>query len=1593
MIEKCSIGNMSYNIQNITLIILILILIIVIIYYLRNSSTKHNELIEKYTTPTDIKSDESYNTHNSLDNSQRNNEFPTSGTEITLRACQVQFNDKFDGYPNDTVRYVYEDGWQEIATLKEPGLNSTFKDVPIKIISRSNETNQDAITNYSERSKCFRKMSDTDNKYRYAGNALINYRTGNNLTKGTHSQLNADGALENYMEMKFNLDPLKTSDYYNNLKTSICSLRYSNTLGGTSLGDKVLYRLTLNARYQITAINQITINSTNNHIFTVNLTTDLAALLTSSGRNISYQYNGTNFVYKDKLNNTGTQDNGKNNIDVEIYTFNRELLCNRENEEMVKYQTIKSYKIIDNNKIDVNTILTATSGDVEKIIENTNFPGTATDQSYSSKDSLLTAINERIKSEKDTANTSVNTNIEDYKTAITTKEGERNVFLTSINTKATFFDKIFDADTVEIRRNFLVSESGLISGLELNKLGYTTQDVSAYETILTTTQEPSFSKIVNNNEEDIYTIETYYNDDTLTLLSNKTDCEILVVGGGGGGGGRHAGGGGGGSVIYLTNQELVAGTYTIRVGTGGSGSNGQGHGNIGGDSSISLGSETKYLAKGGGGGYFWFNYTNGNGGSGGGGGEKVGSAVNTNIPSGTYGTSGCLATGGGSEHNWGGGGGGGASTTDKCTNSSGNVAQAGNGGNGIQISISGKATYYGGGGGGGTFDNPNNKAGNGGLGGGGNGSKGYANASHGLSNTGGGGGGGGFNGGHSSSGGNGGSGIVLRYRNVPVQDGNENEKQIKLTFDTNQFNKLVYDFSSYNDLTSWKNYATSIGATTNVNSFDSTHGVWFPNDPEGYLKLTLNNSSYNYIKVYFGCTYPYGSVVLRINNEVKETCLPNQFKTYSQSYNIGDVLTIAELNTSIIAKKLIITLENRIVNYTTTLPIQTTVNINGNAETLNAGTYEIIMDPSGSEIRNQATKASIGKYAYTDGNKLTFKYAMSKTLSQLHELNTTFSGTQYKNSIADEKYSLGTKEINKITKYRIYLYRKQGVNHIIQLYAGGKQLNNGTDYTTSGSYQEADVPTINLYNFYITINKTISGAIYLKSINNNPIFYIDETSRTTFNNTTDPQFETNVNNLIDSASTKLPTLNSMFGVTTAIADLATEEGKLITYDITRRPGSHAQITIDFKSNPVSRTSLNNLAIAYNTISGYSPQGSGGITPKLNANFGDILNSAPTDIDEYISYEFPSPPTDTQITPSNRANRFNIKSQATKYVYFKKKGGGQTPTSSVQTPTSSVQTPISSMQIPNSSPQRRRANETPFQNANSQSTGGNQASGLGDIKVFKANDTVSIPPGGWNCDILMIGGGGGANRGGGGAGACIVAIGQKLPAGRCVISVGNGGGEYTSGGDSSISVGGNTIYLAKGGGSSGDVNANGKDGGCGGGAGVLNGSTTNYDGGIAVATNIVNGIPSGPAATPTYAVFGNRGGHQRSTTGKSPSGYYAYPGGGGGIGSPGQDNIDSNPDAGRGGDGLNAATINGITYNFKQYFGVDGFNGNGYIGGGGGGDNGTAKNTGANGLTGSTKYSISYKSSHTDNLPDNTGSGGNGAFGAGSSGIVIIRVRT
>ena len=260
---------------------------------------------------------------------------------------------------------------------------------------------------------------------------------------------------------------------------------------------------------------------------------------------------------------------------------------------------------------------------------------------------------------------------------------------------------------------------------------------------------------------------------TTLTLSASCSADILVVGGGGGGGSRHAGGGGAGALIYLTNESLNSGTYTINIGAGGNAGINNANGTNGGDSEIILSGTAIYRAKGGGGGNGVNSAGLAGGSSGGSAGDNTANtaAVSTNIPAGTYGNAGGGGTGGsgsGTYSSYGGGGGGGRGAVggNSTKNGSGD-ATGGSGGIGSQINITGTNTYYAGGGGGGVASTAVS-AGSGGNGGGGSGSKGSATASAGTNGLGGGGGGGGFNVSPdvSGNGGNGGTGvIIIRFKN------------------------------------------------------------------------------------------------------------------------------------------------------------------------------------------------------------------------------------------------------------------------------------------------------------------------------------------------------------------------------------------------------------------------------------------------------------------------------------------------------------------------------------------------------------------------------------------------------------------------------------------------------------------------------------------------------------------------------------------------------------------------------------------------------------------------------------------------------------
>jgi hypothetical protein len=266
-----------------------------------------------------------------------------------------------------------------------------------------------------------------------------------------------------------------------------------------------------------------------------------------------------------------------------------------------------------------------------------------------------------------------------------------------------------------------------------------------------------------------FTLRTFPTVGTTTLTIGELPllADLLVVGGGGGAGGGAGSAGGAGGVIYRSSIILQTGSYTVTVGNGGNGgSTTSQRGQNGGDSVFG-----SFTALGGGGGGAVAGdaatvRTGASGGSGGGGngdGNLGGSGLQPSSASGGFGNPGgnglfinpCRpgASGGGA-------GQAGVQPFDGVT--------APNGGNGIQVPITGSSVFYGGGGGGGvqfttTFGTP----GQGGAGGGGRGGEGSevfsSRGGDGAPNTGGGGGGGGRNLNIQQA--NGGSGIViLRYR-------------------------------------------------------------------------------------------------------------------------------------------------------------------------------------------------------------------------------------------------------------------------------------------------------------------------------------------------------------------------------------------------------------------------------------------------------------------------------------------------------------------------------------------------------------------------------------------------------------------------------------------------------------------------------------------------------------------------------------------------------------------------------------------------------------------------------------------------------------
>lgn len=219
--------------------------------------------------------------------------------------------------------------------------------------------------------------------------------------------------------------------------------------------------------------------------------------------------------------------------------------------------------------------------------------------------------------------------------------------------------------------------------------------------------------------------------------------------------------------------------------------------------------------------------------------------------------------------------------------------------------------------------------------------------------------------------------------------------------------------------------------------------------------------------------------------------------------------------------------------------------------------------------------------------------------------------------------------------------------------------------------------------------------------------------------------------------------------------------------------------------------------------------------------------------------------------------------------------------------------------------------------------------------FNASGTLSVSTPGY-FDVLAVGGGGGAGGGGGndspgigGAGGFIQTT-IYLAAGDQPVTVGAGGANGA--GASNASNGGNSSIgsVTATGGGGGAFRGAGLTGGSGGGGG--GGPTGNFGGGsgTVVSTSVI----------PMYALQGFGGG--------SGGGTSSWPGGGGGGGAGGAGSSGTGSDNGNGGPGL------------------------------------------ASSITGS---SVTYGRGGGRNFTTSVANRGDGGYTGGSSGVVIVRVRT
>ena len=177
---------------------------------------------------------------------------------------------------------------------------------------------------------------------------------------------------------------------------------------------------------------------------------------------------------------------------------------------------------------------------------------------------------------------------------------------------------------------------------------------------------------------------------------------------------------------------------------------------------------------------------------------------------------------------------------------------------------------------------------------------------------------------------------------------------------------LIYDFTTYNTRATWLAYAATIPTFTTseldymFDPFDPD-SVFLSNTRVGWVQMTLP-STHNFFTITYGLgTQALEQVRLLVNGVVRSThSTLNSVKTYSQAYNVGDVVRIEEELSTMSANFIFqFTNTNSTTNtYTLTFPVRTLVDVNNNSNLILQGSYNVNVGHPKSSVLPTITNTS-----------------------------------------------------------------------------------------------------------------------------------------------------------------------------------------------------------------------------------------------------------------------------------------------------------------------------------------------------------------------------------------------------------------------------------------------------------------------------------------------------------------------------------------------------------------------------------------------------------------------------------------------------------